>query len=385
MAAFVLLLAATAIASYLAWVSFDGRAAIGCGPESGCDKVLHSKWAQWFGLPVSLMAIPVYLAGAICAFRLRTSQQCQRGWLMASAGSLLLLGAAGWFTAVQLFVIKAVCPFCMSAHLLGVVAAGLLLLARKGRGVQFSLLSCVQAASIALLLLAALFAGQVVYKQKSFEVATMSGPLPARTDRVLPIYGGQHQLKLDELPIIGKPSAPHVIVSLFDYTCHHCRTMHGVLMQVQRSFSNQLAVISLPMPLDPACNTTLKRAHPDHVNACEYARTGLAVWRARPSAHAAYEEWVFTPEKPPPIAEAQKHAIDLLGIMAFETALRDPWIDAQIQRDIAIYDTAFRAGQGSMPQLIIGSKVAVGTIPIENVYQLLANELGLKAATPIAQ
>jgi hypothetical protein len=74
----------------------------------------------------------------------------------------------------------------------------------------------------------------------------------------------------------------------------------------------------------------------------------------------------------------QKHAGELIGVMAFESALADPWVNAQLQRDIAIYETAYKAGQGSMPQLIIGNKVAVGTLPFENVYQLLADELGLK-------
>ena len=154
--------------------------------------------------------------------------------------------------------------------------------------------------------------------------------------------------------------------------------MHGVLLQVQRSFSNQLGIISLPMPLDPVCNPIVKKPHPDHVNACEYARIGLAVWRARPAAYTKYDDWVFASERPPSIEGAHRYATELVGVMPFQAALADPWVNEQIQRDIAIYDAAYRAGQGSMPQLIIGNKVAVGTMPIENIYQLLLDELGLK-------
>ena len=154
--------------------------------------------------------------------------------------------------------------------------------------------------------------------------------------------------------------------------------MHGVLLQVQRSFSNQLGIISLPMPLDPVCNPIVKRPHPDHVNACEYARLGLAVWRARPAVYTKYDDWVFAPERPPSIEEAHRYATELVGVMPLQAALADPWVNKQIQRDIAIYDAAYRAGQGSMPQLIIGNKVGVGTMPIENIYQLLVDELGLK-------
>jgi len=183
---------------------------------------------------------------------------------------------------------------------------------------------------------------------------------------------------VDELPVIGSAAAPHLIVSLFDYTCHHCRLMHGVLLEVQRSFSNQLGIISLPMPLDPVCNTNVIRGHPDHVNACEYARVGLAVWRAKRSALPQYDDWIFGPERPPKIDQAREHAANMVGIMSFEAALNDPWVNEQLRRDIAIYETAYKAGQGSMPQLIISNKVAVGTLPIENVYQLIGEELGLK-------
>ena len=41
-------LAAMAISAYLAWISYTGGKPVGCGPESGCDKVLQSRWAYWF-------------------------------------------------------------------------------------------------------------------------------------------------------------------------------------------------------------------------------------------------------------------------------------------------------------------------------------------------
>jgi uncharacterized membrane protein/protein-disulfide isomerase len=439
MVASVLLLVAAAVAAYLGWVSFGGRAAIGCGPDSGCDQVLHSKWAYWFRVPVSLLAIPVYLAIARCSFRMRRSPECRRARLITASGALVLIAVAVWFTAVQLLIVKAFCPFCMTAHALGFVAAGLLLVSEKdkarvtrqaekdrrkaagserGPAVGPPIGSeepgrpgfWIQAGGLAVLLLALLIAGQAVQQRKTFAVSSIPAPEPIRATselqhgitntavaasnvavaptnppvrenpgRVLAIYAGQFQLAVDELPVIGQATAPQLIVSLFDYTCHHCRIMHERLLEVQKAFSNHLAIVSLPMPLDPVCNTLVKNRHPDHVNACEYARIGLAVWRARRSAMETYDHWVFAPERPPPVAEARRYAAELVGIMAMETALADPWVNAQIQRDIAIYDTAYRAGQGSMPQLIIGSKVAVGTLPIENVYQLLASELGLKA------
>ena len=43
----VLVLVAIAGAGYLAWVSFHNAPVAGCGAESGCSKVLQSRWAYW--------------------------------------------------------------------------------------------------------------------------------------------------------------------------------------------------------------------------------------------------------------------------------------------------------------------------------------------------
>src|ERR1017187_6158953 len=58
----VLLLTAMSGAGYLAWVAIHNGPVAGCGPESGCDAVLHSRWAYWLDVPVSVPAVLVYLA-----------------------------------------------------------------------------------------------------------------------------------------------------------------------------------------------------------------------------------------------------------------------------------------------------------------------------------
>src|ERR1700753_2351147 len=55
-----LLVVALVAASYLALTSLMGGGVAGCGPESGCNQVLSSRWAYWLGLPVSLLALPIY-------------------------------------------------------------------------------------------------------------------------------------------------------------------------------------------------------------------------------------------------------------------------------------------------------------------------------------
>ena len=153
--------------------------------------------------------------------------------------------------------------------------------------------------------------------------------------------------------------------------------MHPRLTGILGAVSNQMAIINLPMPLDPRCNHTMTRTHPDHVLACDYARIGLAVWKAKHDAMRTYDDWVFEPDRPPPLEEAKNFARQLVGTNAFEIAWADPWVDRQVQMDVAIYEVAYRAGRGSMPQLLIGTNVYQGTMQPEDLGRAIREQLGV--------
>ena len=121
-----LLVVAMVGAGYLAWVAIHNGPAAGCGPESGCNKVLQSRWAYWLDLPVSVPAVLVYLAllGATVLLQKRPAPDDQRGsWAAIIILSVIVAGAALWFVGLQVFVIKAFCKFCLTAHACGFAAA----------------------------------------------------------------------------------------------------------------------------------------------------------------------------------------------------------------------------------------------------------------------
>src|SRR4051812_48422853 len=92
----VLMAAAIAVSSYLAWTSLSGGVAVGCGPESNCDRVLHSRWAYWFGIPVSIPALLLYVTVLILTFRLgpaRNPQEQRAVWPWLFAAAILMIGA----------------------------------------------------------------------------------------------------------------------------------------------------------------------------------------------------------------------------------------------------------------------------------------------------
>jgi len=202
-------------------------------------------------------------------------------------------------------------------------------------------------------------------------------PVPRR---LLTLHGGQFEIDLREVPLLGSPDAPHTVVSLFDYTCQHCRTLHHYLAEVLATFSNELAVVCLPVPLNTNCNPVVRRNLPAHTNACEYAQLALAVWRTNRAQFRAFDAWLFEGAAPPSPEAARERAEGLVGLEALPLALADPWIGAQIRRNGALYKKNYETtGSSRMPQLMFGSQISEGRMRgAEDLFGLLESQLGLK-------
>ncbi|HVR36112.1 MAG TPA: vitamin K epoxide reductase family protein [Methylomirabilota bacterium] len=403
-AARLLLGIALLTALYLGWVSLSSGAVAGCGPESDCNRVLQSRWAYWLGIPVSLPAALAYLALLVSTFFPRPDQRgnSSPGWIALRTGlAASVIGAALWFTGIQWLVLDAFCFYCLIAHTAGVVASLLLIretlrsrLARpgdpplRGSARRFATRAFAVAAGVAGV--GVLATGQFFVVKPAFSVSQSANVQqdPAASDfdveipaapRELSLHNGSFRLPVAELPLLGSPAAPHLLVSLFDYTCHHCRDLHPILRQAYEAYDGQLAIINLPMPIDSECNHLMQRTSSAHVNACRYAKLSLAVWRARPELWADFDDWLFQSNPPPPVEQATRHAAGLVGEEALNAALNDPWVEQQIQTDIQLYEANSRSSGGSqMPQLIAGNAISRGPLPhLRSLFQLLETNLGL--------
>jgi uncharacterized membrane protein len=417
-------------AGYLAWVSIHHGPVAGCGPESGCNKVLQSRWAYWLDIPVSVPALLVYLAllGATVLLQKRPAPDDERGsWAAIITLSVIVAGAALWFVGLQVFVLRAFCKFCMTAHACGFLAALLCLkhipLARDPttpmwatgsgkRGVPRSALALLS--SVGLAGVVVLAGGQLLVQKKLNVVKDLragarpvalhaTGPTtPPGTDylaraaalaaqrapppspnvhliapRLLSLYSNQFLLKLDAVPMMGSPDASNVIVSLFDYNCPHCRSLHPILLETQRLFSNRLGIVSLPMPISTNCNPFMPANVRSVSNSCEYARLGLAVWRAKPAAHRQFDDWMFLSDWPAPLEEAKAYAAQLVGKDKLQAALGDPWLDEQLLIDCRLQATnLITSGEVGLPQLIIGDAISAGPLnSVEHLTILLSHYL----------
>lgn len=129
----LLALVALALSTYLAWVSLQaGDATIGCGvlPQFDCDHVLTSRWSVWLGVPVSVPAVAVYATIFAASFSIGSGAPPRARRAALAVLTLLVLMAAGaalWFGALLLFVIKQLCLYCTIVHGCGLTVAGLVL------------------------------------------------------------------------------------------------------------------------------------------------------------------------------------------------------------------------------------------------------------------
>lgn len=422
-AAALLALAAAAISAVLlvhAWRSDAGSpwaSLPGCAPGSGCSTVLTSRWSGVLGLPVSLPAMGVYLAVAALLLWPLSPRQPERPRQRARTLLLVLSGtiiaAALWFVVVQWLLIGQWCRWCMMTHTLGLAAAGLIVQAlalhrptardpgcgcgcgsgpgsdegtlpvgasprpspgARGRAAWLVVLGGLPAAALAAMQIALpppTHAVVVVPPGTDFDTARLppgstvpgldldASPPPPRT---LGVFGGRVRLSPIHFPLIGPPDAEHLLVSLYDYRCVHCRSVHHLLSRAREHFGrDRLAVVMLPVPLDARCNPTLTQTDPPFVGSCELARLALAVWKLDASQFEAMDRWLFESDRPPELDSAIARALELLGPSidrsALEATMNSPGVTHHIRRHINAH-TASDAGR--LPVVAARGAIFVG-------------------------
>ena len=211
-------------------------------------------------------------------------------------------------------------------------------------------------------------------------VDELLGDTQPRFERYINLFGASQPIDLEGRPRLGLRSAPNVVIKIFDYTCHHCRDMHRSLSRAEDRYGNQMAVVLFPMPLGKECNKGVVREHPDHKDACRYAKLALAVWITKPAEFEAYHEWLMHGQKAPPLSEAADKAIAIVGRDALRTAIRDPEVERQLQENIALF-AATRDAEGKsrgLPVMIVGRQAVFGVVAADALFPILERQLKMK-------
>jgi len=307
-------------------------------------------------IPVSVFACLLYIASFVSMW---ITGIPMRWFRMLTAW--VLIGAACWFTALQLFVVHTICPYCMTMHGLGTLIGGLILYS------EFKVRTAITRAMTSLMAAMILVAGLAAVQY--------FGPAPEThlvNDVTVDFLEGRTSYSVDELPHVGPTNAEHIIVKYFDYTCGSCKTVHRNLEKFMAKYPGKLAVIVLPVPLNKQCNSNLPIRIKNHRNACEFARLSLAVWRADQSKFKEFHQWLFKYHEPPYEA-VRAMAYSLVGAENME-AVNASWGEAVLQENIADYKILIR-NTPVMPKLLLGgSTVMQGATKDSATFELLLKQ-----------
>jgi uncharacterized membrane protein len=101
------------VAGYLTYVHYAGLEPFCAGGGHGCERVQSSSYAKLGGIPVAVLGLAGYLA--IAAALLAPGERAR---LAAAAIAVVGAGFSGYLTYLELFVIDAICQWCVASAVL---------------------------------------------------------------------------------------------------------------------------------------------------------------------------------------------------------------------------------------------------------------------------
>jgi uncharacterized membrane protein len=355
---------ALVLSAIMSWHSITGGRIAGCTGGSPCEQVLSSHWSKIAGIvPVSGLATGAYLAliFAILFIGNDTENSVRTlAWRVMLILAGAIAGSAVWFMIVQKWFIGAFCPYCITAHITGLLITGLIIwqaVKESGKSNEDKTSGTVKGLNrlklFSLVITGIFMAGIMAIAQVSLKTSAVYAD--GKSDSGLPVIDYRN------VPLIGSPDAPFVVTLLFDYQCSHCQKIHFMLDEAIRISKDRVAFALFPAPLDKECNPYIPENTGAFKNSCELARIGLAVWIADRKSFQVFEDWMFTFESgnewhPRSLQSTRAKAIELVGQAKFDAAMDDPLVGQFLQTSMRIYGQTLQNGIGGIPKMIFGSR-----------------------------
>ncbi len=119
----VLNLVGVGIAGYLSWVKWTDTEAF-CGGVGDCTGVQNSIYAYFLGIPVAYLGLVAYLVllGLALYNLWAAPEHGSLSYLALFAGAVGALAFSTYLTYAELFLLRAICPWCVASFVnLGVI------------------------------------------------------------------------------------------------------------------------------------------------------------------------------------------------------------------------------------------------------------------------
>jgi len=112
-AALVVALLGVAVAGYLTYVHYADLEPLCAGGGHGCERVQSSSYAKLGGIPVAVLGLAGYVAILVALLL-----PGERARLAAAALTVSGFGFSAYLTYLELFVIDAICQWCVASAVL---------------------------------------------------------------------------------------------------------------------------------------------------------------------------------------------------------------------------------------------------------------------------
>lgn len=372
----LLLGGAACLSLYLACISLGRTPLPGCGDASSCQDVLLTRWAFVFGVPVSFAGFVLYslallLSGAF------VRRQRSPGGFEAGAAMSVIIAAAVWFTALQIFVLHTICGWCSATHTLA--TAGVLLLwcgrrqhsatavkePRAGNQLPENRAFRLLCAGAAVAVVGVLALGAPPAQHAVVHGIGISLAAGAVDAKGVTLFGGKYHINPADFPAIGG-QAPRgrTAILLSDYTCEFCREYHAALENIAATSQQPIQIVVLPVARTP--------------EAADIQRTMLTLFHADHKTWRAVSALITSGQVPAHRDDVGRIALKMLGTEKWAHAAHASadLIDSQLRLAAEVFEENRRAGNpATLPQLMNGHRILTGAEPDrEKILAFLTEE-----------
>lgn len=119
----LLTIAGLGVSGYLMWGYTVPGATLSCGASSGCETVKNSVYANLVGIPLPVLGLVSYVALLVLLAVQGQSAVSGRDWVPYVALAIFGVSLAGvlysaYLTYIELFVIDAICRWCVASAII---------------------------------------------------------------------------------------------------------------------------------------------------------------------------------------------------------------------------------------------------------------------------
>ena len=101
------------ISAYLTWIHLSGGVPVCVGGSGGCEAVQTSRYSEILGIPVAALGLVAY-AGLLLSAASKGENGILFGFFVALVGTLF----SAYLTYLELFVLRAICQWCVASAVL---------------------------------------------------------------------------------------------------------------------------------------------------------------------------------------------------------------------------------------------------------------------------